>query len=385
MAEYSKIAKGHFTSTGFAQMVNLPFQPDYVEFINFTAANTAATSQNIVRGFWDISMGQGFGVVEGYNATPALIFDTVTTNGFSTFDASTALRYGAVVQHGATPVSDFSISKANPAVVTTVGNHGLQTGDVIVFQNLAQTATTGMNQIAGIPFMITRTGATTFTINWDTSGSNYTAFNTATSTGNVGSYKRVLYPAIYFPGDIVVSGVTTGTTTTISTASQHNYVVGQEVGFRIPTVWGPYQLNELPNVRVPGSPIYGYVVSVTDSQHFVVNINSTGFTAFNPNQTFASAVGLTFPQVVAAGDVNTGGVQISAGSPLYPSPQYSYAALNDSSTINGPAIQGAFVNNTRQGFIIGAGSGTVLTTASLVGAAGNVIYWRAFYSDIAVN
>jgi len=385
MAEYSKIAKGHFTSTGFAKSINLPFQPDYVEFINYTVANSAATSQAIARGFWDVSMGQGFAVVEGYNATPTLIFDTVTINGISTFNAGIALQYGPVVQRGGSPVSDFSISKANPAVVTTVGNHGLQTGDVIVFQNLYQTAVTGMNQIAGIPFMVTRTGATTFTINWNTNQSNYTAFNTATSTGNVGSYKKVLYPDIYFPGEIVVSAVTTGTTTTISTTSQHNYVVGQEVGFRIPSVWGTTQLNELPNNTIPGSPIYGYVISVTDAQNFVVNINSTGFTAFNTNQTFLSAVGLTFPQVIAAGDVNTGGVQISSGSPLYPSPQYSFAALNDSSTINGPAILGSFVNNTRQGFIIGAGAGTVLTTGSLVGAAGNVVYWRAFLSDLAVN
>lgn len=385
MAEYSRFAKGHFTSTGFAQTINLPFQPDAVSFVNYTLANTAVTSQNIISAQWDVSMGQGFAVVQGYNATPILMYDTITTNGISSFSAGLALQYGPIVQHGGSPVSDFQISKAAGPTITTVGNHGLQTGDVIVFQNLYQTSTTGMNQIAGIPFMITRTGATTFTINWDTSGSNYTAFNTSTSTGNAGSYKKVLYPSLYFPGDIVVSGVTTGTTTTISTASQHNFVVGQEVGFRIPSVWGPSQLNELPNTTIPGSPIYGFVVSVTNAQTFVVNIDSTGFTAFNANQTFASAVGLTFPQVIAVGDVNTGGVVISAGSPLYPSPQYTFATANDSSTINGPAIRGAFVNNTRQGFIIGAGAGTVLTTGNLVGAAGNVIYWRASISDLAVN
>jgi len=383
MAEYSRIAKGHFTSTGFAKSVNLPFQPDAVQFWNYTLAGTAATSQNVISGYWDVSMGQGFAIIQGYNATPALIYDTVTVNGISSFSAGLSLQYGPVVQHGGTPVSEFSISKASPAVVTTVGNHGLQTGDVIIFSNLAQSSTTGMNQIAGIPFMVTRTGATTFTINWDTSGSNYTAFNTATSTGNVGSYKKVLYPDLYFPGDIYVSAITRGTTTTVSTTDQHNFVVGQEVGFRIPNVWGPFQLNELPNVLIPGSPVYGYVISVTDAQNFVVNIDSSAFSAFNPNQPFLG--NRTFPQVVAVGDVNTGGVQISSGSPLYPSPQYSYAALNDSSTINGPAIRGAFVNNTRQGFIIGAGSGTVLTTADLVGAAGNVIYWRAYLSDYAVN
>lgn len=385
MAEYSRLAKGHFTSTGFSQIINLPFQPDRVEILNDTLANTNATSQNIISAKWDVSMGQGFAVIQGYNATPALIYDVVSTNGISSFAAGTLLQYGAVVQHGGSPVSDFSITAANPAVITTVGNHGLQTGDVIIFSNLSQTSTTGMQQIAGIPFMVTRTAATTFSINWDASGSNYTAFNTATSTNNIGSYKKVLYPDLYFPGDKYVSSITTGTTTTIKTTSQHQYQVGQEVAFRIPNSWGTYQLNSLPNTLIPGSPIYGYVVSVTDDLTFVVNINSTGYTAFNPNQSFSTYPGEKWPQVLAVGDVSTGGVQISSGSALYPSPQYSYAALNDSSTINGPAIKGAYVNNTSQGFIIGAGSGRVLTTGSLVGVSTNVIYWVAYLDDYSFN
>jgi hypothetical protein len=384
MAEYSRLAKGHFTSTGFAQVINLPFQPDRVEMLNYTLANTNATSQNVISAKWDISMGQGFAVIEGYNATPALIYDVVSTNGISSFQAGTLLQYGPVYQH--TGSTDFSITGANPAVVTTTTAHGLQTGDVITFSNLAQTSTTGMQQIAGMPFMVTRTGAMTFSINWDTSGANYTAlFNSATSTNNAGSFKKILYPNLYFPGVNIVSFVTTGTTTTIKTTTQHNFVTGQEIAFRIPSIWGPTQLNSLPNPTIPGSPIYGFVVSVTDSLTFVVNINSTGYTAFNPNQPFASYPGEKFPQVLAVGDVNTGGVAISSGSPLYPSPQYSYAALNDSSTINGPAIRGSYVNNTAQGFIIGAGSGRVLTTASLVGANTNVVYWVAYLDDYSVN
>jgi hypothetical protein len=381
MAEYSRLAKGKFTSTGFAQPITLPFQPDFVEMINYSVANAAPSANAVFKASWDSNMGQGFAVEETYNATPVLVADTVTTNGISTFSAGLSFQFGPINQHNGSPVSEFSMTAASPVVVTTVGNHGLQTGDVVIFSNLYQTSTTGMQQMAGIPFMITRTGATTFSVNWNAAGSNYTAFNTATSTGNIGSFKKLLYPNLYFPGDQIISAVTTGTTTTITTTMQNNFVVGQEVGFRIPTVWGPSQLNELPDVLIPGSPIYGYIVSLTNSTTFVVNIDSTGYTAFNPNQPFANFRGLSYPQVGAVGDVNTGGVQISAGSPLYPPPQYSYASLNDSSTINGPAIQGAFVNNTSQGFIIGTGAGTNLTGSVLVGATGNVIYWRAFLHD----
>jgi hypothetical protein len=34
MTEYSRMAKGTFTSTGAAKAVYLPFTPDYVEFTN---------------------------------------------------------------------------------------------------------------------------------------------------------------------------------------------------------------------------------------------------------------------------------------------------------------------------------------------------------------
>jgi hypothetical protein len=36
------------------------------------------------------------------------------------------------------------------------------------------------------------------------------------------------------------------------------------------------------------------------------------------------------------------------------------------------------------GFIIGSGVGTVLTTADMVGAAGNIIYWRAILHDLGL-
>jgi hypothetical protein len=251
-------------------------------------------------------------------------------------------------------------------------------------QGLKQSATTGMQQIAGIPFTITAVTANTFTLNWDTSGSNYTALSGSPSGAVV---MKVLYPFLYVPGDNVVSFVTTGTTTTVSTTMYHNFEVGQEIAFRITNPWGTTQLNSLPNLLIPGSPIYGYVTSVTDNWTFVCSINSTGFTAFNVNQPFVNYPGEQFPQVVAVGDVNTGGITIFAGSQLYPAPRFP-TSTNRVSTINGPAIRGAFVNNTAQGFIIGNGNasyqGTPDTASHLSGATSDVIYWEAYYSELAL-
>lgn len=378
MTEYNKIARGSFTSTGAAQVVNLPFLPGSIEMWNYSSFATPA-NHGVPYAYWAADMGQGFAVEDVFNATPVLSTDVVVTNGFSTFSAGLLLQYGAT-QNVST------ITKANPAVVTSSSAHGLKSGDVVIFENIFQTTTTGMQQIAGIPFTVTVTAATTFTIPWNTNQSNYTAYSAGSSQA---TFKKVLFPYLYFPGTTVISAITTGTTTTIDTTSAHNFFVGQEVAFRIPSVWGTIQLNSLPNTLIPGSPIYGYVVSVTDYNTVVVNINSTGYTAFNSNQVMSSSTasyaGLNFPQIVAVGDVNSGGVQISSGSALYPPPYSVPIGTTPVKTINGPALQGAYVNNTSMGFIIGAGAGATDTSSVLVGVAGNAIYWRAIAHDIVVS
>jgi hypothetical protein len=381
MAEYSRIAKGHFTSTGNAQVVNLPFQPDRVEMINYTAANAAATSQAIPRAYWDVSMGQGFAVIEGYSAAPALEFDTITVGGFSSFAGGLLLQYGPLITIGAS--GSITSSSSTVTTIVTTANHGLTTGDIVVFQSLFETTSTGMQQFAGIPFMVTVTNATTFTINWNASGSNYTTITGGSALPNAAGFKQVLYPYLYAPGVSFIEGINTSTNT-ITTTAPHNYQVGQEVAFRITPQWGSSQLNSLPDTLIPGSPIYYYVTAVTQLT-FTVSASLSAVTAFNPNQSFASYPGEQFPQAVAVGDINSGGTAYSGGN-LYPSPVlYNGYSNTAASSINGPAILGAFVNNTSQGFVIGAGAGTKLTTAKLVGASTNVIYWTAYLSDLAVN
>lgn len=387
MAEYSRLAKGRFTSTGAAQIINLPFQPDYIEMVNITAATTPAQN-GVPYATWDATDGQGTAVANYFNATPVLSSGAITSGGFSTFSAGLLFQFGATYQH--TGSTDFAISKASAGVVTTTSAHGLKSGDVVIFQNLYQTATTGMAQIDGIPFTVTVINSTSFSIPWNTNQTNYTVFDSSSSTGNVGSFKQVLYPYLYAPGASIITGITTGTTTTIDTTNAHNFVVGQEVAIRMPSVpgvsptaWGDARYNSLPNNTTPGSPIYAYVISVTDYNTVVVNINSTGYTAFNSNIPIANVSGLQYPQIVAVGDVNTGGVQISSGSVLYPPPFVRPIGTTTVNTINGPAIQGSFFNNTSQGFIIGSGALTGLASTVLVGAAGNLIRWRAFLHDVA--
>ena len=373
MAEYSRLATGQVVSNGGPTAVNLPFLPDYVEISNQTRA---AAASGVTRAWWEVDMGQGAAFVVTTSAGPVdgtSYITAATGTGFSTFSAGIALQYGPTVQHGGSPVSDFSISKANPAIVTTVGNHGLVTGNVIVFQSLLQTSTTGMQQIASIPFVVTVLSATTFSIPWNTNQSNYTAFNTSTSTGNVGSYKQLLYPNVYAPNVGFISSLTFGASTVVSTTAPTNIQVGQQVGFRVQNNWGTVQLNELPNILIPGQPIYGFVTSVTNSTTFTVNINSSSYTAYNTNQTVAAVTsgGFTVPQVVAVGDANSGSNQLNF------LPPYFYNGFGSSAVAAnlGPAIAGSFCNNTSMGFLILGG---------VSGVSGDIIFWKAELQDLAL-
>jgi hypothetical protein len=347
--EYSKLASSQVSSLGGATPVILPFVPNFIEISN---SSRAIAVSGVTRAWWMTDMGQGSAFVETTSAGPASgtsFISAATGGGFSTFAGGLSFQYGA-------SLGIASITKASPAVVTTTANHGLVSGNVVIFQGLYQSPTTGMPQIASLPFVVTVTGATTFTIPWNTNQSNYTAISGSPAGAFV---KQVLYPFLYYPGVSFISAISLGASTLVTTTAPHNFVVGQEVAFRIPTLWGTTQLNSLPNNVIPGSPIYGFVTVVNSSTQVTVNINSTGYTAYGSNIVFTAVPGLSFPQILAVGDNNTGSNLFNGNSP----------------TINGPVLAGAFLNNTSMGFTIGA---------SVAGTAGDSLYWRAYAHDYNV-
>jgi len=383
MAEYSRLAKGHFTSTGNAQPIFLPFQPDRVKVLNYTLAAAGAAASKIISAQWDVSMGQGIAIVQAYTSGSALVYDIVATNGISSFSEGLSLQFGNNILLGAS--GGIAKTSATVLTVTTTAAHGLSAGNWVVFNNLYETATTGMQTLAGIPFQVVSvTSTTVFTISWVGNASNLTAID-GSATGTPG-FKQILYPAIYVPGIAFPWSITLSAgVITVNTTAPHNFQVGQEIAFRIPSIYGAKELNQLQSTTLPGSPQYFYVSTVASSNVFTFNYSGSlsAFSVANPP--FASFPGLKFAQVFAAGDVNSGGFPYNGGN-LYPSPTvyqgYSTAAVN---TINGPSIQGAFINATAQGFIIGAGAGTAVTGGVLVGANTNVIYWEAFLDDYVAN
>lgn len=369
MAEYSRLASGTFTTaaTPVAQAVYLPFKPQSVRLRNLTAYTTPA-QYALTEAYYSSLPASPITAMQYLSAASApwlIAADKSATTGIATFDAGLSFQYGPQVQI-------VSATAANPIVFTVASGAGPAVGDIVELSGLYQSSTTGMPQICGIPFVVSAANATTFSIVWPGAGSNYTALS-ASPTGAF--YRKVLYPFLYAPGVSYVEAITTGTTTTVVTTAPHNFVAGQEIGFNIPSLWGTSELNTLPNVIIPGNPKYYVVTSVTNSTTFVCNAVSTGYTAFNTNQTVASVPTRQLPQVFAIGTYNTGSLPYSGGA-LYPSP-----IVNGVSTINGPAIVGSFVTNTRQGFIVYPAVGTVQSSATLL-TASSVYTWEATYFDI---
>jgi hypothetical protein len=390
MAEYSRLAKGSFVATGTeaaatSAVIKLPFMPDFVEIWNYTNMKNAPAVNKVTRAWWDSNLIDTTSstiptMIELYpsGSTTFTAFDTISND--ATHQAINVFQAGQLLQYG--PAQQIvSATAANPPVFT-VTSHGYKVGDTVLLKGLYQTSSTGMAQMAGMMFTIITVGsANTFTVSWDASGSNYTAL----SGSPVGStVQKVLYPFLYLPQDNYISLISLGATTQVTTTMDHNFEVGQQIAFRIPQPYGTVQLNSLPNLLIPGSPAYAYVISVASNRTFTCNINSTAYTAFNPNQPLTptnTIPGLSFPQVVAVGDVNTGGQDISAGSQLYPPPRFPTFS-NRVDTINGPAIKGAFVNNTSMGFTIGAGTAVTNTSATLI-TTGDIIMWHAYLHDYA--
>jgi hypothetical protein len=317
----------------------------------------------------------------------ALKAATTTTGGVYSFAAGLMLQYGPIVLLGAS--GGIAKTDSSTLTVTTTAAHGLKVGDWVTFQNLYETTTTGMQQIAGIPFIVKAVSSTTvFTVAWAGTAANLTAID-GSATGSPG-FKKILYPQLYEPGVSYPWSISLSSgVVTVYTTAPTNFVVGQEIAFNIPAIYGGQELNELvgnPNLTVPASPNYYFVTSVgsvlvnsTYVDFFTFNYSGTlsAFSVANP--AFISFPGLGFAQVKAVGDVNTGGYPYTGGN-LYPSPTIvtgnNTTTLVTANTINGPAIQGAYVNNTRQGFYIGS---TAAPTAS------QIIYWEAELVDYAVN
>lgn len=111
-------------------------------------------------------------------------------------------------------------------------------------------------------------------------------------------------PQFYQPSRYVITAISMGSTTTVTTSVANNYVVGQVVRLLIPQLYGASQITGQ----------QGYVISLPSSTQVEVSINSTNYNAFISSPT-PSKTDLDVPQIIAIGDINSGIVNSSGRNP----------------------------------------------------------------------
>ena len=112
-------------------------------------------------------------------------------------------------------------------------------------------------------------------------------------TGPIAPYSNPpINPQYYEPSRFEVTDIVLGMTTTVTTAVDHNYVIGQQCRILVPESFGCSQLNGLT----------GYVIQIPAADEVVLNIYSVGG---NP---YMSSSATTTPQIMAIGDILQGAV-----------------------------------------------------------------------------
>jgi hypothetical protein len=101
-----------------------------------------------------------------------------------------------------------------------------------------------------------------------------------------------IVPQYFAPSVYQVTNIVLGLSTLVTTAVEHNYVIGQLVRLSIPFAYGTYQLNQAE----------GYVHAIPTPTQVILGINSLGFNPYVAMPIY----GPTPPQISAIGDVNTG-------------------------------------------------------------------------------
>jgi len=231
MAEYSRRAHDTLKVSSNLFFVSLPFIPDFIQVWDLSRW-AFAVNQNTPYMMWNKFMlpGDGLNLIYNQSLAPniSMNYQDSYPNGITPLINNGSVEYGP-------PLQIASISKANPAQVTCLNPHNLNTGDIVILEGLyaSGSTTTGMQQIAGIPFAITRAGSSIFSIDWDTNQPNYAQITGSPAGCN---YRVMVHPYSWSVGNNIISNIVNGTSTTITTTSFHNMFVGQEVAIRVPYI-----------------------------------------------------------------------------------------------------------------------------------------------------
>jgi len=274
---FTILTGGSFTSTGAGVKIPLPSSADYFKTWNITQL-TATNPNTVVHGEW---FGSKFGV--GASAAGEGIKTVKTTAMLeSAFAAGTGFTYvtSAPTVEAQAANAITAITAASPAVVSQTNTYSED--DVLYLYN-----TTGMLQIAGMPFQISSVSGAGYTL-IGLRAAGFAAAATAGFTRRVSKFNAVEPEYLY------ITEITQATQAVVRTSvdpTQH-YVVGMKIHFSVPYSFGMTQINGLT----------GKILAVSAANYTVtVDIDTSAFTAFAFPASSASPTAQLFATYAPAG------------------------------------------------------------------------------------
>lgn len=256
---FTLLAQGSFTSTGSAVNIDLPGEADYFVARNLTNAGSQANPGEGVMFEWFRGLTDDNEAIETkkLNSSDTTEVVEITSGGF---------KYVTSLPAPEAEVTGTAITNANPAVVTS-NSHGYSDDDIIRLYG-----TTGMRQIAGMDFQISSTSANNYTLlGLDASGfaASATALNSRRIPAELGVAPRFLY----------ITNISQAAEAEVTVTREHNFQVGQVVEFNVPKDNSMVEMNglkgEVQSATGTNSP------AGSSTYKFTVDIDSTGFTAFD--------------------------------------------------------------------------------------------------------
>ncbi len=318
MSQYDNTVSGFYIADGNAKYLNIPFQPDFFELhVQGDASGSVWNATGASPVVKSAWWARGM--------APGTALSVKNTASAATdqrvFVASDGVApFTTDPTLLGPPLAISGITNASPPVVTVGSTAGLVTGDVVLL-----TGTTGALQLATLTYTITVINGTTFSlVNMGAPGS--------AATGGVA--RKVLFPSVYIPEVRNIVSITRGTTTTVQFSVNHGYHLDETLRFIVPSSFGMVEINGLK----------GKVLSIPNAASIVVDIDSSAFTAFVFISSAVASVGATFAQT---------------------------APIGQQSTLTQTNLSAAFQNTGTSGLMLGA---------TIAGAAGNQVFWRATLS-----
>lgn len=277
---FTIVTQGTFTqpSTAVGQIIPLPSGADYFVSTNLTQMALNPNPGVNVRGEW-----YGGGLTANGLGLSWTKTNSSNAINIANYGANLGFTYVTSLPAPEAALTGSTITNANPAVATVTNTYS--EGDTVIIYN-----SVGMEQISGMTFTISSVSGSGFTL----LGLDASGFSAGASSFKV---RRVSKFTPVEPSFLYVTNVTQAVQAQVTVSQANSVYLGQKIEFTVPQSFGMVQLN---NFYQPQS-LPAVVTAIVDAYNFLVNVNTTGFTAFAfPASSLTPATAL-FATVAPAG------------------------------------------------------------------------------------